>query len=123
MGNPKQEAALAARKAGQKIEAPVQLTAPAVSKLISSGVYALSYDEQGVQKASASNSNPDSTWVNFDITTTGGKKVGYFHIHPDKSKKCGYASGNLRMNDDSSFGSYMVGRATDWQWLCNSLNQ
>jgi len=123
MGNPKQEAVLAAKKAGEKIEAPVQLTAPAVSKLISSGVYKLSYDGKGVQTASASNSNPDSTWVNFDILTTGDKKVGYFHIHPDKRKRCGYASGNLRIDDESSFGNYMVGRATDWQWLCDWLNK
>jgi hypothetical protein len=123
MGDPKKEAALAARKAGQKIERPVQLTAPAVSKLIQNGVYKLAYDGQGLQQAGASNSNPDSTWINFNITTTGGKKVGYFHIHPDKRKKCGYASGNLRIDDDSSFGNYLVGRATDWQWVCDWLNE
>lgn len=122
MGNPKHEAALAARKRGEKIEGPTLLTQPAVAKLLRDGLYTLEYDNQGVQKAGASNSNPDSTWVNFDISNGQGTKVGYFHIHPDKRKKCGYASGNLRMLDDSSFGSYMVGRATDWQWLCDQLN-
>ena len=117
MGDPKTEAFLAARKAGVKIDRPVKLTEPALAKLITDGVYMLTYDGQGLQKAGPSNSNPDSTWYNFNIANTAGQTVGHFHIHPDKRKKCGYASGNMRLNDDSSFGSYLVGRATDWQWV------
>ncbi len=123
MGDPKKDATLAARRRGEKIEAPIQLTSPAVAKLLSSGVYMLKYDGKGQQKAGPSNSNPDSIWVNFDICNAQGNVVGHYHIHPDKRKRFGYASGNLRLKDESSFGSYMVGRATDWQWLCDDLNR
>ena len=119
----KQNAALAARKKGIPIERPKQLTQIAVAKLIGDGVYSVIYDGEGIQKADASSSNPNSTWYAFDIKTASDKIVGEYHVHPRVGPGASYASGNLRLKDDSSFGQYIVGRATDWKWLCDDISK
>jgi hypothetical protein len=96
-----------------------------VVKNIQGGVYKIVYDQAGLQHADSSNSNPDSTWYHFDIMNTAGQKVGYFHVHPDDRKKCGYASGNLRMFNASAASAQgrdqIIGRALDWQYLCDAI--
>lgn len=96
-----------------------KLAVDTVVKFISDGTYVVKYRGNGLQQASSSNSNPDSTWYEFDIKNKGGDVVGEYHIHPYGVGK--FASGNLRIKDSSAFGNYMVGRATDWQPLCNTV--
>lgn len=96
-----------------------KLAVDSVAKFIADGTYVVTYNGNGLQQAGASNSNPDSTWYEFTIKNKGGNVVGEYHIHPYGVGK--FASGNLRIKDSSAFGNYMVGRATDWQPLCNSV--
>jgi hypothetical protein len=121
MGDERQEANLARRKSGKPMKLEPQLGQPAVALLISQGKYVVLYDGNGLQTSDSDAPGEKSTWYNFNITTVAGKAMGYYHVHPKRSG--GYASGNLRMNDSSSFGSYNVGRAWDWRNLCKALEK
>ena len=97
--------------------APVP-TASAVKGEIDGGRYTVTYDGTGLQHAGPSNSNPDSTWYAFTVKGAAGKVIGEYHIHP---KAGGFASGNLKVPFGTSGFMSSVGRATDWQWLCDKV--
>jgi hypothetical protein len=100
-----------------------KLAVDSVAKFISDGTYVVTYDGTGLQQAGPGNSNPDSTWYEFTIKNKGGDVVGEYHIHPTGPGGKFFASGNLRIKDSSSFGNYIVGRATDWRPLCDSVKK
>ena len=104
---------------GEKRERQPKLDKSAVETLIRDGLYKVTYDNQGLQKAGPSVSNPDSVWFNFNILNRNDGPVGYYHIHPTSFGR--FHSGNLRMLDNSSFGNYTVGQARDWIELCKAV--
>ena len=84
------------------------------------GRYKVVYDGKGLQRAGATNSNPDCTWYNFLVYSSADKEIGHYHVHPRSSGK-GYASGNLSVNTSGAFGSAIIPQARDWQWLCDKV--
>lgn len=75
----------------------------------------LVYRKNGLQK---NNGYQKSEWYEYDILDKSDKVIGEYHIHPDRNKWCGYASGNLRLKCKGSFGSAVIGSARSWQDLC-----
>lgn len=82
--------------------------------MIITGQYRILYDGRGLQSGNG------STWYAFQIVAPDGKVIGEYHIHPRRGG--GFASGNLRLFANNSFGEVLIGRATDWQWLCDHVN-
>ena len=97
---------------------PEKLSNYSVCENFKNGLWVVKYDGQGLQQASVTTSNPESTWYNFIISNKAGDVVGNYHIHPSGIR---FFSGNLRILTNNSFGNYIVGQARDWIFLCNAV--
>ncbi|MCO6456468.1 MAG: hypothetical protein J5I93_14320 [Pirellulaceae bacterium] len=103
-----------------------------VTKLIRNGTYRVVYDGNGVQ-SNPSGPRSNLTWYAFDIIDQDNHTIGEYHIHPDQRKRCGFASGNLRLfykrvspgrgklPPSESKQSAAILTAPKWQWLCDEV--
>jgi hypothetical protein len=86
--------------------------------MVITGQYRIIYDGRGLQ--SSDKGAQYSEWYAFQIIAPNGQVIGEYHIHPGRHG--GFRSGNLRLFANNSFGEVLIGRATDWQWLCDHVS-
>jgi len=101
-----------------------------IVSLIITGQYTFRYDKKGLK--SSRSGGRLTEWYAFEIIAPNGKVIGEYHIHPGR-RKGEYWSGNLRLwtsipsafdtQEGRDHGIVVIGRATDWQWLCDYLNK
>jgi hypothetical protein len=90
-----------------------------VVSMIITGQYQIVYDGKGL--VTWKTASGTSTGYKFNVIAQG-KIIGEYHIHPNRNRRFPWASGNFRLFVDNSFGSALIGRATDWQWLCDHVS-